>query len=324
MKKLLKPRADFVRMPIASDICDEKAFALLTSDGEEPPNQCRTFCFDFHCDTKTLSAIGNDIKCGEVTEWHDHDLYEINFVFSGKVYQIINGQKICLHRGDLLLMPPSVQHTLAATGGTNAVNLLLKSELVEQTAALFAEDTVLNKIIRSKSYIVFASGDSADWQSLISRFYDFSENVMGNRSLYAPCLDELAKTVLMTLAVDVAKHGVLSQGFSDREREPAKQILEYASAHFTTVSVGELSRRFSYSRMQIYRFFLKQTGYDFSDYMAVLRCERARSLLEHTDKSVTEIGEILGMERGYFSRFFKTKFGVTPRQYRKNLKEQKR
>lgn len=47
MKKLLKPRADFVRIPIASDICDEKAFALQTSDGESRPINAAPFALIF-------------------------------------------------------------------------------------------------------------------------------------------------------------------------------------------------------------------------------------------------------------------------------------
>ena len=52
----------------------------------------------------------------------------------------------------------------------------------------------------------------------------------------------------------------------------------------------------------------------------IMRCklEEAKSLLTHTDKSISEISSYLCFSsQAYFQNVFKKKYGITPNAYRK-------
>ena len=55
----------------------------------------------------------------------------------------------------------------------------------------------------------------------------------------------------------------------------------------------------------------------YSAYVQHIRLEHAEKLLLSTDKSITEIAEMIGYHnKGFFYRIFKEKYGVTPKEYR--------
>ena len=57
------------------------------------------------------------------------------------------------------------------------------------------------------------------------------------------------------------------------------------------------------------------------NYHHLVRCSKAKDLLAHTDKSITEIGEAAGfVSSSHFSHIFKKTTGYTPSEYRKKEK----
>ncbi|WP_425046491.1 helix-turn-helix domain-containing protein [Primorskyibacter sp. S87] len=65
---------------------------------------------------------------------------------------------------------------------------------------------------------------------------------------------------------------------------------------------------------------LKKVGTTFNQVMLAHRLETAKSALSGTDNDIAEIGRKLGFANAAnFTRFFKSREGVTPRKYRKSL-----
>lgn len=68
--------------------------------------------------------------------------------------------------------------------------------------------------------------------------------------------------------------------------------------------------------------FKQQYGETFVEYLTRRRVEQAKSLLLMSDKSVTQIGKTVGYaERRYFSKVFVRHVGVTPSEYREQMKQ---
>ena len=87
-------------------------------------------------------------------------------------------------------------------------------------------------------------------------------------------------------------------------------IIEYAAAHHMSVS-------------WFIRGFKEYTDSTPTQYILSLRISNAQILLETTDYNITEIAEIVGYENPlYFSRLFKKQVGVSPSDFRKQLRDQ--
>lgn len=87
-------------------------------------------------------------------------------------------------------------------------------------------------------------------------------------------------------------------------------INEYAAAHHMSVS-------------WFIRGFKEYTDSTPTQYILSLRISNAQILLETTDYNITEIAEIVGYENPlYFSRLFKKQVGVSPSDFRKQLRDQ--
>lgn len=66
--------------------------------------------------------------------------------------------------------------------------------------------------------------------------------------------------------------------------------------------------------------FKKKTGSHFKDYVRAQKMELAKRMLKDTENSVKTISEDLGYyDYNYFTRIFKTTFGVTPTSYRRSI-----
>ena len=67
--------------------------------------------------------------------------------------------------------------------------------------------------------------------------------------------------------------------------------------------------------------FKEHTGQCFTDYLAERRIERAVELMRTTDLSLAQIGERVGYaDPNYFSRVFKKRRGVGPREFSRDWK----
>ena len=73
------------------------------------------------------------------------------------------------------------------------------------------------------------------------------------------------------------------------------------------------------SPQYVSKLFKEKLGINFIDYMTDKRINYAKNLLKNSDKSVSEIGNLVGYtDANYFPKIFKKVTGLTPKQYRVN------
>jgi len=83
-------------------------------------------------------------------------------------------------------------------------------------------------------------------------------------------------------------------------------------------TVGELARRFGFSRSRFAALFRRQTGHPPSQYLESLRLAQARQLMDYTNQTLAQIADHVGFSCPfYLSHRFKKQFGLSPRGYRK-------
>ncbi|GAC1586335.1 MAG: substrate-binding domain-containing protein [Chitinophagaceae bacterium] len=86
-------------------------------------------------------------------------------------------------------------------------------------------------------------------------------------------------------------------------------------------SVEDICKEIGISRVQLYRKVKALIGYNVNDYILTVRLQKAKFLLVNEDLSVSEVAYKVGFSsQAYFSTVFKSKFSVTPSEYREKKK----
>ena len=124
-----------------------------------------------------------------------------------------------------------------------------------------------------------------------------------------------SRTMLRSLFSDDKKEeaaeeqlGTRDQTFINRLRDSIRQNM--GDSDFTVERLGE---EVGLSRVQLYRKVKALTGQTPVDLLKKARLERARLLVEKTDKSISEIAYEVGFTApSYFNKCFKDEFGVSP------------
>ena len=85
------------------------------------------------------------------------------------------------------------------------------------------------------------------------------------------------------------------------------------------LNIDIIAAQFGIGRTNFYRKVRELMGVSPNDYLRKCRMERAAELLRTTEQPVSDVCAQVGMpDAQYFSRVFKTHFGVTPSAYREN------
>ena len=95
--------------------------------------------------------------------------------------------------------------------------------------------------------------------------------------------------------------------------------LEYIQKNYgsPSLSLEIVADALSVSSVYLSRIFKKHTLQNFSEYVFEFRMEQAQRLLKSTAMPTVEISEAVGYSNpAYFRMSFKTRFGMTPRQFR--------
>lgn len=112
----------------------------------------------------------------------------------------------------------------------------------------------------------------------------------------------------------------------DAARRPGQdvplQIRKYVDDHFSDpeLSLEQVARTFSYNPKYVSTVFKRAFKVNFSEYLNILRVQHACTLMEQSFTCVKDIAALCGFKDSmYFSRVFKARMGVSPREHRAKL-----
>ncbi|MCG8484839.1 MAG: response regulator [Clostridia bacterium] len=98
------------------------------------------------------------------------------------------------------------------------------------------------------------------------------------------------------------------------------QVVQYIKEHYSeSLSVEELASQFYISSFYLSKLFKDNQKLCFTDYVTNYRINKAIELMEDASRNIKNIAYEVGyVDANYFSRVFKKKMGIGPREYRKN------
>ena len=130
----------------------------------------------------------------------------------------------------------------------------------------------------------------------------------GMKELFSQLLDE---------CFTVTNRNESEQGIQDI----VLKVKSFVDEHYKDqISLNQLANRFNVGDSYLSHMFKEITGFNLMLYLASVRIQHAKELLENQDISITEVALMVGYDDySYFSRVFKKIEGCSPRVYRENL-----
>ena len=106
--------------------------------------------------------------------------------------------------------------------------------------------------------------------------------------------------------------------------EKMKLILKYLENHYMErITIADVSAEVGLSQSHFMKYFKNTMGTSFIEYLNEYRLTMASRLLISSESSILAIAEEVGYENlSYFNRTVKKRFGMTPRDYRKQSTKQ--
>lgn len=145
---------------------------------------------------------------------------------------------------------------------------------------------------------------------------DYDSEKIGDAALIERCLkSEDSVWENITALLDILKKQ------NDSKRINVNSILQYIQENYTEdIYQDQLAEKFNTSASYLSRLIKKETSVTFSEYINLLRINKAKDLLMSTRKTVKEVYEAVGYNnRNTFIRTFKSIVGVTPSEFKKSV-----
>lgn len=245
---------------------------------------------------------------------HFHQDVELLYVLSGGLDVMVDGKKTCLSQEDVLIINPGKRHCLKNPGDVLYIKLTilydLLRDILNQFDIVFVCDSVgnsdpaydgLRKLLQQLlEHYLTSKGRVADFAH-IAKCYQIMDYI---------CVHFLIRTA------DVPEGQE-----KDKYQNRIRQIDNYINANYrSTVSMKELSEKLYLSSGYLSRFFKKNYGMSFPDYLMNVRLHHVVEELLYTDIPITRIIYDNGFSSvAIFNKAFKQEYGETPSAMRKRV-----
>jgi two-component system response regulator YesN len=199
------------------------------------------------------------------------------------------------------LMIDAVQH---GKSGAYDFFLMMMNRISQQN-----DTAKRNKIIEA---LVLASHASKINSTEEVDHFDFTCHINALMELKDDQLIEWALHRFFDITGYVKKHNVI-----DYSNKIVQATKEYLEAHYAEeISLEDVAEHVNISPQYFSKLIKKNTGFNFIDWLSMLRVKKAKELLNNSNLTVKEVCFMVGYkDPNYFSRIFKKKIGITPSEY---------
>lgn len=224
-----------------------------------------------------------------VLPWHQHDSWTLLYCTHGSAQLVFDGLEFTYRAGDVVVIPPETLHSHPLADASGCIVLRIDSTALTLHAPMIFPDD--------------------ENQSLLHLFQDAAY-------LYRSAADDRV-SLLRAYGQLLSQHIISRCATSPRSQLVAKIshsiIQNYANPNF---ELDELLRSAPYCYDYLCRLFRQELHTTPHQYLADLRLQAAANALRAGNGSITEIAHMCGYHDPlYFSRMFKKKFGLSPREY---------
>lgn len=240
---------------------------------------------------------------------HKNDGTKIIFIQEGQTAFLINGQKLTVERGDLLIIHPFTEHHLRPLSEEPFkayVLSFLHLELSELPKGFLTSPDQPCLYKAQENYMTIEK---------------YLENIEEEIKIGAFGSEELVSSILVTLLIKILRF-IHSDTNSDRKASMSEKIVKYIKENYNRdLSLDELASIVFVNPYHLAHTFKSEIGVPPIQFLIQYRIEKAKEILIHTNMPVREIAFKVGYPNAnYFNSLFKKFTGLSPGKFRKTTR----
>lgn len=279
------------------------------------------------------------------TEMHYHDYFEVVYVISGEIIQVIEDKTFRYTAGQCCILNRNIRHSEIYTCTAEILFMTLTEEflspLVDQSF-IYSACNIYQNTFDSICHLINQNRRSRYYN--VKEYINFTPIPTQNNNIYVTQnLDHVVEnmvnaTIEQNPGCVFIVAGLLSRFFSFLE-DPSRyqkevirltgsndenlitritKILEESRGRITR---SELEEKMHYNADYLNRVVKKSTGLTLVEYGQIFSLQEAAHLLTTTNMSIIDIMTDLGFSnRNYFNKIFVAKYDMLPKEYRNEHK----
>lgn len=252
--------------------------------------------------------------------FHRQDFFFINFAYKNS-YEALSensNNKITIHENECYISQPYCGYALRVESDvpSTIIGVLIRRETFfsEYLSALSMDSTMFRFLFNpqtnrfSDEFIHLSFTEDHAVKGLLENMaVEYADKKEDTQSILKP--------MTLALLLYIARRYRMQKP-KNKQLTLTEQITRYIFDHVDSVTLDELSRRFSYHPNYISALIHKETGKTFKQLVLEERMSRAVILMKNTALSNEEIAAMLGYsDQSNFYKAFREFYGVSPREY---------
>lgn len=272
----------------------------------------------------TLSSlhIKRNSRFNPVPE-HIHTHIEINYVYSGRCLQLVDGRPVTLEKNQVLLIDTNCPHSIAALDEDDImISILLhKDFLKENVFTQFSKDSILSH------FFINAINEKTDHDHFLLFHSENDRRIpLFFRELFCECYDPSVNSsdIILHLFYTIMAEliNVYENEFTKDKRfeynVPIVPMIRYIEKNFRTCTQESVADFFHISPNYVSILLKKYTDMTYMQMIQAQKLKYAENLLKNTDFSITEITHRAGYQNvSFFYKKFQERYHCSPADYRK-------
>lgn len=246
---------------------------------------------------------------------HWHEELEIIYVTKGPLHVSINGQEYlgCDH-SIFIANPKELHFMICDNANVEYYTILFPFEFLSFQSEDSLENTFFHPLRNGLKQFVSVIPSSKELTDILDHLIQIK-----NEAHPFPFHQIQTRLYLLSFFEKLFEMSNVIYTTTGTQSDQKREILTFIQQNYTDkITLQDLSSTFHLSEKYLSRYFQKHFSISFSQYLSHLRLSHAKKLLETSDLSITEVAADAGFPSvSFFIRSFKSNYGITPLQYRK-------
>jgi AraC-like DNA-binding protein len=256
------------------------------------------------------------------TQSDSHPFYELVYVSSGKLNISSESYNGILDKGKIIIHKPNERHSLMIDGDFSPTVIIIGFTCKEKELDKFSK----SPFSLSHTDVTKLAEIVKEGRNVFAPPYDVPVYNMKKKKNIPYGAEQMLKLLLEYFLIGILRELNREEYVEEKtenEKLSVSEIARYLDDNYKEkITIDELSFIFKTNRTTLCKEFKNVYNKTIIEYLNDKKILKAKEKIKNTNKTLTEISEELNFDSiHYFTRFFKKITGISPKEYRKNIKD---